>query len=108
MAMCEKCKTNGFVPYQMAIDPIEQIFIGPCCAPKVLNARPVQQPSTPANVHVLIPVNPTNEVEYGVEVSNKIGIRAYANYYGLQVSFERTPDQIKKWAEQQGLVAQAR
>jgi hypothetical protein len=109
MAMCEKCGKNGFVPYQMAIDPIEQKFIGPCCKDLVANVHVLQQPPAPAPIHILTPVRSTDEVEYGLEMSNKIGVRAYANYHGLQVSFERTPVQIKKWAEETGLVeAQAR
>ena len=103
MAMCEKCQKNGFVPYQMSIDPVEQKFIGPCCAPVTAGVMPVVQPPAPSNVRLLQPVQPA-DVEYGVEVSSKVGVRAYANYHGLQLSFERTPTQIKKWAEEQGLV----
>lgn len=104
MAMCEKCGKNGFVPYQMSIDPAEQKFIGPCCSELVAHVHHLQQPPAPAPIHILVPVKSSDEVEYGVEVSNKIGVRAFANYHGLQVSFERSPAQLQKWAEEQGLV----
>lgn len=106
MAMCEKCGKNGFVPYQMAIDPVEQKFIGPCCKEQTVNAHVIQPPAPPAQVHVLVPVKATDEVEYGLELSNKVGVRAFANYHGLQLSFERSPEQIRKWALEQGLLEQ--
>jgi hypothetical protein len=101
MAMCEKCGKSGYVPYQMSIDPTEQKFVGPCCAGQTVGAHLVQGP--PAPVRLLQAVQP-DDVEYGVEVSSKVGVRAYANYHGLQLSFERTPTQIKQWAQEQGII----
>lgn len=102
MAMCEQCGKNGYVPFQMFVQFDK--FVGPCC--KEAGAHSIQPPSPPASVHVLVPVKATDEVEYGLELSNKIGIRAYANYHGLQLSYERSPEQLKKWAEKQGLIEQ--
>jgi hypothetical protein len=103
MAACEKCGKSGFVPYQMFIDPVEQKFVGPCCATVGAQVHVVQPPapSAPAQIHVL---SPPDDVEYGIEVSNKVGVRAFANYHGLEVTFERSPDEIRKWAETQGIV----
>lgn len=101
MAMCEQCGKNGYVPFQMFVQFDK--FVGPCC--KEDGAHSVQPP-VPANVHVLVPVKQTDEVEYGVELSNKVGIRAFANYHGLQVTYERSPEQIKKWALEAGLIEQ--
>jgi hypothetical protein len=58
-----------------------------------------------SNVRVL--PAPTNEgPEYGIEVSNKVGVRAYAKYGGVNVAFERSPKELRDWAEKSGLVEQ--
>lgn len=101
MAMCEKCGKNGYTPYQMSVDPAEQKFVGPCCKDVVAHVHQLQPPPP---VRVVVPITPTDEFEYGLELSSKVGVRAYANYHGLQVSFEKTPTEIRRWAETQGLV----
>ncbi len=107
MAMCEKCGKNGYTPYQMAVDPIEQKFLGPCCKDQVVAAHIIQPPAQqmpPPALRVVVPIQPTNEVEYGLEVSNKIGVHAYVNYQGLRLTFEKSPEELKDWAQRQGLL----
>lgn len=97
MAMCESCNKGGFTPVEMFVHG--EHFVGPCCAkPGMRQVFPLPG-SMPATIHVL----PNQEdVEYGIEVSNKVGVRAFANYHGLAVSFERSPAQIREWAEKNG------
>jgi hypothetical protein len=38
--------------------------------------------------------------EYGVEVSNKIGIRAYVEYAGFKAEFKKSPEEIKQLFEE--------
>lgn len=97
MAMCEMCGTAGYEPRQIYIDADSKTFVGPCCTSKVQHLLPLA-----GQVHVL--PAPDESAEYGVEVSNKVGVRAYLNYGGLAITFERTPRQIRTWAEKQGLV----
>jgi hypothetical protein len=96
MAMCEKCQKAGYDPKAMFIEGDQ--FIGVCCAGPY--SRKVITP--PAEVHVL--PTQSDEIEYGIEVSNKVGVRAYANYQGLQLSFERSPQQLTAWAQRNGLM----
>lgn len=103
MAMCEKCKTSGFRTTEMAVDPSDDTFVGPCCWAKI-NSKAAQWARPPAQVHVLPAQGDSKEVEYGIEVSNKVGVHAWVNYQGLEISFERSPAQLKTWAERQGLV----
>ena len=100
MAMCEKCKKSGYAPDQMFIEA--DLFVGPCCATPDLSR--VRLRGIPAQVHIL-PAEPEG-VEYGIELSNKHGVQAYARYEGLRVSFERTPEQLREWAEKNGIVDQ--
>ena len=100
MAMCEKCGNKGFEPTQMFIDGSDKTFVGPCCSAKVQDLRPIGG----ATVHVL--PGAMDDVEYGVEVTNKKGVRAFVHYGGLDIAFERSPQQIRTWAEKQGLVDQ--
>ncbi len=99
MAACEKCGTHGYLPQAMSIE--NDIFVGPCCATPA--ATPVRMP---AQVHVL-PAQ-SDDVEYGVEVTNKKGVKAYVRYGGLDIAFERSPQQIRTWAEKNGLVDEKR
>lgn len=101
MAMCEKCTKQAFHPTQMFIDRDTEKFVGPCCAAQ--GDVPVSRPQVPP-VQVLPFKTQNDGLEYGIELSNKVGVHAYLNYQGLQISFERTPAQLRKWAEQQGLV----
>lgn len=99
MAMCEKCNKTGYTPQQMAI--LGEMFFGPCCATP--DMRPVAPPQY-GQVHVL----PTQQdaVEYGIEISNRVGIRAYAHYHGLSIEYERSPQQIEGWLRHQGIIGQ--
>ena len=95
MAACEKCGTKGYAPYQMLIDPQAQLVVGPCCA-------------TPAAVNgVRLMAKPNVEdVEYGIQISNKVGISAYLNYAGFSLTFDKTPAELRQWAVETGLVQQ--
>lgn len=96
MAMCEMCKRDNYKPLEMFVGIDQGIFIGPCCSLKT-KCVPVNRPQ----IHIL-PAQ--DDVEYGMEVSNKIGVKAYVAYGGLQVSFERSPREIRAWAEKNGLI----
>jgi hypothetical protein len=96
MASCEKCGTAGFVPHQMLVDKEKQIFIGPCCAAS----------TTMPGIRVVPAKAPQPEdVEYGVQVSNKTGVHVYVNYGGLALSFDKSPEELKAWAVENGIVA---
>jgi hypothetical protein len=100
MAVCEKCKNpTNYQPHEMFVALDEHLFIGPCCAPTT-RSIPVR---SPAEVHIL---PASDDVEYGLEISNRIGVKAYVNYAGLQLSFERSPREIKTWAQKQGLLVE--
>jgi hypothetical protein len=94
---CENCNQAGLKLEDVHVQ--NDMFVGRCC----VQQGAVKLVPPPAQVHVL-PAQ--DDVEYGVEISNKVGIRAYANYHGLQVSFERTPRQLQDWAEKQGLLGE--
>ena len=98
MAMCEKCNTKGYEPSQMYIDWDDKSFVGPCCTGKVRNLR-----SLPSAQVAILPAR-QDDVEYGVELSNKVGVKAFVRMGGLDVSFERSPKQLKTWAEESGLI----
>lgn len=103
MAMCEKCGKNGFQPEAMYINKTERQFVGPCCAkPQDLNYVPVafQGPKV-----VNLPLGKSEGFEYGMKVSNTGGVQAYVSYGGLEVRFDRSADEVRSWAESQGLVA---
>lgn len=103
MAMCEKCKKSGYQPADMFIEA--NLFVGPCCNDgRMTPVRKVYD--EPAQVHVLRP--PDQTFEYGVELSNRAGVKAYASYGGLEVRFERSPEEIKKWAEANGFTLAAK
>jgi hypothetical protein len=102
MAMCEKCKMQGYSPDAMFVEA--DLFIGPCCAQRDSTRVRLQAAGMPAQVHVLPAQGDSGEVAYGVEVSNRVGIHAWVNYQGLEVSFERNPAQLRTWAEKQGLM----
>lgn len=109
MAYCEKCNKQGFSPNQMYVDQEKKIFVGPCCATEeltpamhVVGDTPVPKPGTV----IQIPRN-LNDVDYGLEISNSVGVRAYVQYSGFQLSFERSPYEIKKWAKEQGIIETA-
>lgn len=106
MAMCELCGTSGLDPKAMFIDVDSSMFIGACCTPKSQKFVPVivqAQPRPPMQV-LHMPAR-LDDVEYGLELSNKVGVRAYVNYAGLSLQFEKTPAEIKSWATKNGLAA---
>lgn len=96
MAYCEKCGTKGFTPYQMLVDPSANIFVGPCCADN----------TAIAGVRVAAKPPPAEDLEYGVQISNKVGVSIYLNYNGLAISYDRSPAEIKHWAIKNGLMEQ--
>ena len=104
MAMCEKCKNpTNYTPNEMFVSLEGQMFVGPCCAPTTHCVPVRRRDFQPAQV---LPFKPQEQqLDYGIELSNKVGVRAWVNYEGLQLSFERDPKQLKDWAERQGLVS---
>lgn len=106
MAYCERCGKTGFTPGEMAVNTQEKIFVGPCCMKDVdVPALSAVGPQPPTNV-IALPAN-LDDVDYGIEVSNKVGVRAYVQYSGFQLSFEKSPKEIRKWAQEQGLIESA-
>jgi hypothetical protein len=95
MAACEKCGTSGFTPYQMLVDKEHQIFIGPCCSTSTSMPGIRVVPKEPP---------PPEDVEYGIQVSNKVGVHVYLNYGGLALSFDKTPKELEDWAVKTGIM----
>lgn len=62
----------------MQVDPENKTFVGPCC----LTAQPTM--GVPA-------------VEYGVEFSSHMGLKAYVTYNGLTMEFKKTREELKAW-----------
>jgi hypothetical protein len=107
MAACEKCGKTGFAPIDMYIEA--NLFVGPCCADETMSkvdSISTKSPKRAADIHVLSEHQEDGELEYGFEVSNKAGIRAYAKYGGASLAFERSPREIRDWAEKSGLLEQ--
>lgn len=107
MAYCEECGKTGYNPNEMLVNREKKIFIGPCCQRDVPVPEAIGPQPPPHEVRVIHLPRDADEVEYGIEVSNKVGVRAFVNYAGLQLSFERSPSEIKKWAKDQGLIESA-
>ena len=82
MAYCEKCGQKGYEPQQMRVDEANRQFLGPCCAKVVEIAPPIGTVKT-------------DEVDYGIELSKSMGLRAYVAYGGLSLQFKRTPVELK-------------
>lgn len=80
MAKCERCGTGGFDMREMSADMTTQQFIGPCCTQE----RPAQK---------------KEEVQYGLELSSHMGLRAYISYGGLNLEFKKTNEELKQWME---------
>jgi hypothetical protein len=107
MAYCEECGKTGYTPNDMLVNQEKKIFIGPCCQRDVPVPKAIGPQPPPGEMRVIhLPKN-TDDVEFGMEISNKIGVRAYVNYSGLQLSFERSPSEIQKWAKEQGFIESA-
>ena len=79
MAMCEKCGSSGFDMREMRVGEDKKTFIGPCC----LKADPSRA---------------TQDVEYGIELSSHLGLKAYVRYGGLSLEFKRTIEELKSWS----------
>lgn len=103
MAHCERCGTAGFEPNAMFIDLETKMFVGGCCTPLSKAFVPITVSAHPRPPMQVINLPPNGDVEYGMEISNKVGVRAYVNYAGLSVQFEKTPTEIKEWAQKNGL-----
>jgi hypothetical protein len=88
MATCENCNKGGYTAEQM--DNRWDKVVGPCCyhiyAPQMAQVTGGQVNAPPP--------------EYGVEVSNKIGIRAYVEYAGFKAEFKKSPEEIKQLFEE--------
>lgn len=109
MAMCEMCGTKNYPPESMFIDKATTSFIGPCCISHSVGFTPVTSNPFPRPPMQVIQMPPrVEDVEYGFEVSNKVGVRAYVNYAGLSLQFEKTPTQIREWAQKNGIVEPAK
>ena len=105
MAQCEMCGTKNYPPSSMFIDTASSSFIGQCCVSRSAGYVPVTVspfPRPPMQVIVMPPR--ADDVEYGFEVSNKVGVRAYVNYAGLSLQFEKTPTEIRDWAQKNGII----
>lgn len=82
MAKCERCGTGGFDMRVMHADEKKQ-FVGPCCV----------------KVNADINAAFSNDLEYGLEFSSHMGLRAYASYGGLSIEFKKTQEELRKWTE---------
>lgn len=82
MAECERCHTKGYLPHQMHADQLGTMLLGPCC--QRVDALP---PSEAAVAE--------DDLVYGVEISSK-GLKAYAQWQGLRLEFNRSPAQLKE------------
>lgn len=81
MAVCENCNLGGFLPQDMRADAYGRMLIGPCCVGK--DVRPVDAAQE-------------LDIEYGVEVSSKRGLKAYINAGGLSIQFRKSPSELKE------------
>jgi len=77
---CEICEEGGYDREDMMIDMNTRKFVGPCCAPGL---------GTPEISE--------DDLEYGVEFSSKNGVVAFISAGGLMLSFQRRPEDIKRW-----------
>src|SRR2546428_12663555 len=83
MAKCERCGTAGLDMRNMQVDAEKKQFVGPCCVKSNINKAF------------------SNDVEYGIEFSSHMGLRAYGSYGGLSVEFKKTSEELKQWMEPQ-------
>lgn len=90
MAACESCNRDGYGPEDMKNRNGKTV--GPCCDP-LTNPQPLRALPTPEQL------KPTEPV-FGLEISNKVGIRAFLEYGGAKLEFQKTPDELKKLLEQ--------
>jgi len=81
---CEKCKRGGYDRNDVKVDPVNRIFVGPCCP---INDRPV----------AVSEVVEEPNVEYGVEFSSSTGLLAYVNYGDLTLQYHKPPQEIRQW-----------
>lgn len=83
MAICEKCGTKGFDMREMSTNAEKTMFIGPCC----VRAEPNK-------------LFESNDVQYGLEISSHMGVKAYVTYGGLTLEFKKTREEISQWMDQ--------
>lgn len=83
MALCEKCGSSGHDMKNMKVDDDNKTFVGPCCV-KIDPEKLFDQ----------------TEVQYGVEFSSHVGLKAYATYGGFTVEFKKTKEELNKWLGQ--------
>lgn len=83
MAVCDSCNLGGYLPQDMRADINGTMLVGPCCANKVVPPRPTGE----------------LEIEYGIELSSKKGLRAYINAGGLSIQFKKTPVELRELIE---------
>lgn len=83
MAQCERCGTSGHDMRDMSTDQDKKMFIGPCC----VKADPSK-------------FFDSSKINYGIEISSHMGVRAYATYGGFSVEFKKTAEEINKWIQE--------
>lgn len=83
MAQCEKCGSTGHDMRDMMADAERKTFVGPCCV-RADAAKMFEK----------------SEVQYGIEISSHMGVRAYASYNGLSVEFKKTKEEIASWVQE--------
>jgi hypothetical protein len=74
MASCERCGNGGLDPRVLVVDS-EQKLIGPCCS--------------------------VSKVQYHVEMSSQNGFLARLSAFGVNLQFQRTPQEISQWLNSQ-------
>jgi hypothetical protein len=99
------CGTKNYPPSAMFIDTATETFIGQCCLSRSNGYVPVTVSpfSRPPMQVIPMPIR-ADDVEYGFEVSNKVGVRAYVNYAGLSLQFDKSPTEIRDWALKNGIL----
>lgn len=71
MAECESCSTGGFHPQEMKASSDGRLLLGPCCQ---------GEPG----------------FDWGVSLSMKRGLEAFAQYGDLKLTFTKSPKELKE------------
>lgn len=83
---CENCWKAGYTQEQVTVDQVRRIFVGPCC------------PVAPGS-QVPSPVTEEPTFEYGIMITSRRGIVAFAQYGGLSIQYHKDQDEIRDWFE---------
>lgn len=81
---CEKCKRGGYDRNEVKVDPVNRIFVGPCC--------PLAERSSVGSE-----LGEGPRVDYGIEFSSSTGFLAYVNYGDLTLQYHKPPQEIHQW-----------